>query len=244
MRSFPADVRITSAVAPALEALGALMPPATAKRRKTVAQALEAERQKYLEIAHSAPAGIATNASISRALDRHKGRDAVVVGELGCDPSVMTFERADSYFGHPIAGGLGWGLPAALGVKLAAPDRLVVACVGDGSYMFANPVACHQTAEAMGLPVLTIVFNNEVWNAVRKSTGALYPKGHAAAVNDMPLSSLAPSPAYEKVIEASGGWGRRVEDPAELDRAMAEAISVVRDDRRQALLNVRCAIGG
>ena len=162
--------------------------------------------------------------------------------ELGCDPSVMTFKQTDSYFGHPIAGGLGWGVPAALGAKLAKPDRLVIACVGDGSYMFANPVACHQTAAALNLPILTIVFNNAVWNAVRKSTRAVYPNGHAAGSNDMPLSSLSPSPAFEKVIEASGGLGLAVTDAAKLEGAIRQAIAVVRGGR-QALLNVHCAIG-
>jgi acetolactate synthase-1/2/3 large subunit len=90
--------------------------------------------------------------------------------------------------------------------------------------------------------VLTIVFNNEVWNAVRRSTLALYPDGHAAAANEMPLSALSPSPAYEKVVEASGGLGLRVDEPAELEAALAKAIRAVRRQKRQALLNVRCAI--
>ena len=55
-------------------------------------------------------------------------------------------------------------------------DRLVIAAVGDGSYMFANPVACHQVGEALGLPVLTVVFNNGVWNAVRKTTARGLPR--------------------------------------------------------------------
>jgi acetolactate synthase-1/2/3 large subunit len=94
----------------------------------------------------------------------------------------------------------------------------------------------------MKLPILTIVFNNAVWNAVRKSTRAVYPQGHAAASNDMPLSSLAPSPAYEKVIEASDGLGIAVTEAGDLDRALEEAIAAVRGGR-QALLNVHCEIG-
>jgi acetolactate synthase-1/2/3 large subunit len=241
MRSFPADIVLRSNVAAALERLGEVIPSASAERREAVlAEIADAQQQRAKQLAK--PKDALTNASISRMIDAHKGEDAIVFGELGCDPSVMTFTRADSYFGHPIAGGLGFGLPAALGAKLACPDRLVIACVGDGSYMFANPVACHQTAAALGLPVLTIVFNNEVWNAVRRSTLALYPDGHAAAANEMPLSSLSPSPAYEKVVEASGGLGLRVDEPAELEAALAKAIRAVRRQKRQALLNVRCAI--
>ena len=241
-RSFPGDVVIRASVGSALEQLGAAMPKASSDRRRETAATLATERADRIERASVQPSGLSTNAWISACLDQEKGDDAIVFNELGCDPSVMTFTRADSYFGHPIAGGLGWGVPAALGAKLALPDRPVIACVGDGSYMFANPVACHQTAQALGLPILTIVFNNEVWNAVRKSTRAVYPKGHAAASNDMPLSSLSPSPAFEKVVEASGGLGILVEDPSALRAAIRQGLAAVRDGR-QALINVRCAIG-
>ncbi|HXF54260.1 MAG TPA: thiamine pyrophosphate-requiring protein [Hyphomicrobiaceae bacterium] len=242
MRSFPATLSLSANVAAALAQLGAAMGAASAQRREAVLAAIaDHRRRRAKKLARTKGDGL-TNTAISRIIDEHKGQDAIVFGELGCDASVMTFTRADGYFGHPIAGGLGWGLPAALGAKLACPDRLVIACVGDGSYMFANPVACHHTAAALDLPILTIVFNNEVWNAVRRSTLTLYPDGHAAAANEMPLSSLAPSPDYEKVVEASGGWGIRVEDAAELERALAKAIGMVQREKRQALINVRCAI--
>jgi acetolactate synthase-1/2/3 large subunit len=150
----------------------------------------------------------------------------------------MTCRRPDGYFGHSLAGGLGWGLPAALGVKLACPDRPVIATVGDGSYLFANPVACHQVAEALQLPLLTVVFNNARWDAVRKSTLSVYPAGHASRANVMPLTSLAPSPDYAKVVQASGGHGERVEDPEALPAALDRALEIVRTERRQVLLDV------
>lgn len=242
LRSFPADVAIRSSAAAALHEIAKVLDEAPARRRKAVAAEIAEARKARAAKAAERPAGLSTNEWVSRCLDRHKGHDAIVFNELGCDPSVMSLRSADSYFGHPIAGGLGWGVPAALGAKLARPDRLVIACVGDGSYMFANPVACHQTAAAMKLPILTIVFNNAVWNAVRKSTRAVYPQGHAAASNDMPLSSLAPSPAYEKVVEASDGLGIAVTEAGDLDRALEEAIAAVRGGR-QALINVHCEIG-
>jgi acetolactate synthase-1/2/3 large subunit len=243
MRTFPGDVMIRSSVAAALPLLADAVGDRPASRRKALAAELASERARRAERAAVSTSGLATCACVSRCLDRLKGDDAIVLNELGCDPSVMTFTRADSYFGHPIAGGLGWGVPAALGARLGAPDRLVIACVGDGSYLFANPVACHQTAAALDLPILTLVFNNEVWNAVRKSTRAVYPRGHAAAANEMPLSSLAPSPAYERVIEASGGLGLLVSEASELEHALETAIAAVRAGR-QALVNVRIAIDG
>src|SRR5690606_10898410 len=103
--------------------------------------------------------------------------DAALSNELGVDPTAMRFEKPGSYFFTPIPGGLGWGVPAALGAQLANRNRQMIATVGDGSYMFANPVACHQTAAALKLPLLTVVFNNGIWNAVRRSTLQMYPDG-------------------------------------------------------------------
>ena len=114
----------------------------------------------------------------------------------------------------------------------------MVATVGDGSYLFANPPACHQIAEALGLPVLTVVLNNGRYNAVHKTTRMVYPTGHAARANAMPLTSLEPAPDYAMLIRASRGHGERVEDPEALPGAIARALHAVRHERRQALLDV------
>ena len=72
--------------------------------------------------------------------------------------------------------------------------------------MFANPVACHQIAEALGLPVLVLVLNNREWGAVRKSVLGTYPDGYASRENQMPLVSLDPSPDFSLVARASRAW--------------------------------------
>ena len=56
----------------------------------------------------------------------------------------------------------------------------------------------------------------------------------------MPLSDLEPSPDYEMVARSCGGWGERVEDPAALPKMLDQALRVVREEKRQALLNVVC----
>ena len=71
--------------------------------------------------------------------------------------------RAGSYFGSSTASGLGWGGGAALRAKLAAPDRLVIAVLGDGSHIFGNPVALHHASRVHKLPVLFVVMNNAMW---------------------------------------------------------------------------------
>jgi acetolactate synthase-1/2/3 large subunit len=244
VRSFAADVAIASTPGVAIRALSAALDIRAAAagdaRRSKIREKTRELREARLADAEAGRALPMTQAWVSRCLDRIKGEESIVVNELGCDPSVMTFTRPDSLFGHSLAGGLGWGLPAALGARLACPDRPVIAAIGDGSYLFANPVACHQVAAALELPLLTIVFNNGRWDAVRKSTLSVYPDGHAARANRMPLTSLAPSPAYERIVAACGGHGELVEDPEALPAALERALQIVQTERRQALLNVIC----
>jgi len=245
MRTFPATVAIAAGIGATIEALAGAIDaaggiPGAEPRRAQIESRNRERRAAQAALAEAGQSEPMTAAWISRCLDRVKGADAMVFNELGCDPAQLSFTKPRCYFSHSLAGGLGWGLPAALGAQLACPDRLVIAAVGDGSYMFANPVACHQLAEAQNLPVLTIVFNNGVWNAVRKSTAAVYPDGHAVRSNRMPLSSLEPSPRYEMISEASGGYGERVERATDLPTALERALHAARTERRQALLNVIC----
>jgi acetolactate synthase I/II/III large subunit len=83
--------------------------------------------------------------------------------------------------------------------------------------------------------------NNSMWNAVRRSTLDMYPEGHAAKANLLPFVSLGELPAFERVCEAAGGYGERVEAPENLPAAFKRAMSVVTGERRQALLNVICS---
>ena len=139
-------------------------------------------------------------------------RRAHVVSELGCPLDGMVLRQHNTYHKEPYSGGLGWGMAAGLGIQLAEPDSLVFATMGDGSYMFANPTACHQIAEGLELPLITLILNNEEWGAVRKSVAGLYPDGHAARYNKMPLTALQPSPDFVKTAEASRAYAETVEN--------------------------------
>ena len=86
--------------------------------------------------------------------------------------------------------------------------------------------------------------NNGMWGAVERSTLAMYPDGLAARSNEPPFVALQKLPAFEKICESAGGYGERVDDPAALPGALKLAMSVVKDEGRQALLNVICGPGG
>ena len=109
--------------------------------------------------------------------------------------------------------------------------------VGDGSYMFGNPLPYHFVSRAERLPILTVVANNHAWHAVRNATLSVYPGGDAAKTNVMPLTSLDPSPAFERMIDVCGGFGECVERPEDLPAALIRGMEAVRSGT-SALINV------
>lgn len=135
-------------------------------------------------------------------------------------------------------GSLGWNGGAAIGIKLARPDRTVVALTGDGSYLFTVPSSVHWMARRYETPFLQIVFNNRGWKSPKLSTLAVHPDGYAARANQLD-TSFEPAPDYVGIAAAAGGaWGRQVQEAAEVDEALAEALRVVRKERRCAVLDV------
>jgi acetolactate synthase-1/2/3 large subunit len=102
----------------------------------------------------------------------------------------------------------------------------------------------HHASALHELPILIVVMNNSMWGAVERSTRAMYPDGLASKSNAPPFVQLDKLPAFERICEAAGGYGERVDDPAALPGALQRALAVVRDEKRQALLNVICGPGG
>lgn len=250
MRSFRADLNLAAtpasvlkALLPALEAAGA--DRQAAERRARALAAAEvwrdgvAHRQEQDERDGAAPI---TKRFLSRCLEAVRPRDAIVFNEYPLVREELVFDEPGTFFQLPSSGGLGWGLPAALGAQQAAPDRVVIAALGDGAYMFANPSACHQAAAMHDLPVLIVVFNNECWEGVHQAVQGMYPGAHTdtlvKAQRAAPLSSLKPVPDFERYVEASGGYGERVTRRDQLLPALRRALDAVRNERRQALLNV------
>jgi acetolactate synthase-1/2/3 large subunit len=207
-------------------------------RRKTVAAAredIEARRKKLIEqVKDQSPVHLAW---LAHCLNQVKSEDAIVISELGVPLAQLNLTKPRSYMGNLVSGGLGFGLGAGLGAKLAAPEREVIVTVGDGSYMFGNPLPYHYVGRAENLPTLTIVTNNMMWGAVRQSTLDVYPDGKAAKANVMPLTELKPSPDFEKVIETCGGHGEKVETAADLMPALERSLKAVRSGT-PATLNV------
>lgn len=244
VRNFRSDLSITGENARTIPALIEAMrslprdEAALAERRARLLAASSQARQTRIDAAQPRPTTL-TKAHVSRVLgEALEGLTSSVFSELGTILGTIPRHDHKSWFQEPHSGGLGWSFPAALGAKLAEPDRICVATMGDGSYIFANPTACHQIAEALELAVLVVILNNGEWGAVRQSVKGLYPEGEAARANQMPLTGLTPSPDFCKTAEASNAWARRVISPETLRTTIDEALAVVQTERRCALLNV------
>src|SRR5204863_4458294 len=176
-------------------------------------------------------------ATFSAAVGEAIGNEAIIFNEYPLSLDHCAREKPGTFFGLSAAGGLRWGLGAALGAKLAAPDQFVVATVGDGAYMFTNPTVCHWVADKFDLPVLTVIFNNSRYGAVRRATLSMFKDGAAGEDDGAFLADLAPSPPFEQFVRSQGGHGERVEKFEELAPALARARDAV-SGGRQALVNV------
>ena len=246
MRSFRADLTIVSGTLALLEALETALaarldpdsPAINGRRAALTDRSARLHASWDAEIEKAGRAEAIGLPWLTRCLRDVVDADTMVVNEYSFRQEYCPLERPDSLFSIGPAGGLGWGLPAALGLKLAAPERMVLALLGDGAYMFANPTACHFIAESQRLPVLAVIYNNALYGAVRRATLDMYPAGAAARSDGRHLAEL-PNPPFERLVEAHGGHGERVEQPADLPAALRRAAAAVRGGR-QALVNVIC----
>ena len=235
VRNFRSDVSIATETGPGLVALAAVMSQPDemeVSARRAVIDAYNTDRRAPVDRTTLTKASVA--AALGTAI---RGRRATVISELGATLDELGLTEHDAWRQEPHSGGLGWGLPCALGMKLADPDRLVVATMGDGSYLFANPVAAHHVAEAHGIAVLTVILNNAGYGAVQQSVTGLYPTGYAAKADVVPLTSLSPSPEFRLVAESCRAWAETVTRPDHLAGALSRAIEQV-DAGRQAVLDV------
>ena len=124
-----------------------------------------------------------------------------------------------------ILGSLGPGLPFAIGAKAAAPDETVICVTGDGAFGIGAMEI--DTAVRLDLPFICVIGNDLAWGMIRRAQSSLFGKERlvAAKLGDRP---------YEKMVEALGGYGERVEDPEEIRPALERA----RESGRPACLNV------
>ncbi|KAJ7654518.1 thiamine pyrophosphate enzyme, N-terminal TPP binding domain-containing protein [Mycena polygramma] len=165
-------------------------------------------------------------------------------------PRVWEHMRTEVAGGQLTSGGasLGWSLAAAIGAHMGGKNYdLIVSIVGDGSFMFCVPSSAFWIARRYDTPFLTIVINNGGWRAPKLSMLGCHPTGYGshAAGSELSVGFGPHLPDYSQIaVAASAGWvwGKRVGGDGgnvkeALSAAMAEAVRVVLEERRCAVLD-------
>jgi acetolactate synthase I/II/III large subunit len=141
-------------------------------------------------------------------------------------PEFVTCSQPGSYIHNPGSSG-GWGPGAALGAKIAAPDKDVVLVTGDGFWQFAVPSAALWASSHHRAPFLSIIHQNRSFST--GTTGVKTAFGEAYAHKaDYPGGYFDPPIDYAKEAEACGAYGENVRDPAELGPAIKRGLAQTR----------------
>lgn len=134
-----------------------------------------------------------------------------------------------SKIGRTTGSALGWGIGAAIGVKLAWPDRQVVALQGDGGFLFAQTETLWTMAR-YEVPVLVVILNNRSYNGPRNKV--LMAGGRQARAGaDMTCYLGSPDVDFAKIAAGFGVAGETVDKPGQLQEALRRAVASTREGR-------------
>lgn len=152
-------------------------------------------------------------------LDKIAPRDAIYLNESTSTTALMwqrlSMQHQGSYY-FAAAGGLGFAMPAAVGVQLAKPERRVIAVIGDGSANYS--ITTLWTAVQYNIPTIFIIMNNRTYGALRWFAGVL-------EVENVPGLDV-PGIDFCSVAKGYGMRSIKVEDRVQLEDALHEALAV------------------
>jgi acetolactate synthase-1/2/3 large subunit len=114
----------------------------------------------------------------------------------------------------PANGAMGYGVPAAVAAKLAAPERPVVACCGDGGFLMTGQEL--ETAVRYGTPILVVVFRNGMHGTIAMHQAREVGRTAGVEIGEVDLAAYARS---------LGATGYAVRDPEDLEPALSEALA-------------------
>lgn len=153
-----------------------------------------------------------------RELEKAMPKDAMVATDIGnicsISNSYLRFDTPASFFAAMAFGNCGYAFPAAVGAKLACPDRPAIAYVGDGAWgMSLNEIL---TCVRENIPAIAVVFNNGQWGAEKKNQVDFYANRYVG-------TNLA-NPSFAEISRTMGGEGIRVTKPEEVGPALTSLI--------------------
>ena len=174
---------------------------------------------------------------LSWELDRSLEDDAIIVAELDYRTPYfwMDFDRGKKWLvGQTTGFALGWGLGAAIGAKVAQPDRQVVALVGDGALLFGQ-VEALWTAARYEIPVIMVVFNNRSYdnerNRIQDRSPLMKDKQRRDQWLDITCYLGNPDVNFAGLARSFEIEAATVTSPGELQSALQRARAVTREGR-------------
>ena len=154
-----------------------------------------------------------------RELERALPENATVSTDIGNICSVansyLRFRGEGRFLAAMSFGNCGYAYPAAMGARVAAPDRPAIAYVGDGAWGMSLQETL--TAVRENIPVVAVVFNNGQWGAEKKNQVDFYA--------DRYIGTNLQNPSFAGIAEAMGANGIRVSRPDEIGDALGQAVA-------------------
>jgi benzoylformate decarboxylase len=224
-RALYGDLRETLlALTPILQSKGgtALAERASAAIAGLASRNWTAKRTDVVARIEAAPAGEAMSPDMFclRMVDALPD-DAVVVHEGLTStrylPNLLAYKDRFSYHGFA-SGGIGWAVPAAVGIQLAQPDRPVCAVIGDGSSMYS--IQALWTAANMKLPMTYVIADNGAYRILKQRLKAFHENEHYVG---MDLNE--PRIDFVGLAKSMGLGAVRVTNPDDLRAAVAEGMA-------------------
>jgi acetolactate synthase-1/2/3 large subunit len=133
---------------------------------------------------------------------------------------------------------LGWSGGGAFGAKLAKPDKTVVNLIGDGSYHFSIPSTVYWMSRRYNAPILTVIYNNQGWNATKNNFLTQYPEGYAKRDDRFWVNFDQPADLAKMAEAAGGAYAVTVSDPELLPASLQDCMNMVKSGR-SAVIDVR-----
>jgi thiamine pyrophosphate-dependent acetolactate synthase large subunit-like protein len=245
--TYPTDIAIAAGLKETLVALrAAVQGLATPERLAGLAGprlAAARELQAKADARRKADAEANWNASpmswerVSAEVDAAIEEDAIIVPELDYRSpfSWLNLDRGRKrLIGQTTGFALGWGIGAALGVKIARPDQQVVCMVGDGALLFGQ-VEALWTAARYEVPVLIVVMNNRSYdnerNRIQNNSPLMSNQETRALWKDVTCYLGKPAVDFAGLAGSFGIDGQRVTTPAELRKALKRGTAAIREGR-------------
>ncbi|MCX7308711.1 MAG: thiamine pyrophosphate-binding protein [Afipia sp.] len=165
---------------------------------------------------------------VSHQIGSFCGNNAIVVDDMTHNrlAPYLRLSQPGSYFHNPGSSG-GWAPGFALGAKLAAPDRDVVAVTGDGFYGFSTANAALWSAKHVGAPFITVIYQNRSYSTGTVGTAAVYPDGYASK-SGYEGGFFDPPIDYAMEAIAAGAYGETVTQPEQILPALERGREAVR----------------